>query len=107
MEKKIKTIYTEPTGYFSKDMVNMLEEAESESLAKEEDIVTTILRDDFHAVNFDVNGIHYCFSGWWLLDIDGEEKEYDSKEEFLNDPIFDGKTLSEVKAENIDVELNP
>ena len=77
------------------------------------DIVDAILQDDFHAVNFDVEGVHYCFSGWWLLDIEGpeegqeEDKIYDSKEEFLNDPIFGGKTLGEVEVENIMVELWP
>lgn len=77
------------------------------------EIVEAILQDDFHAVNFDVAGVHYCFSGWWLLDIqwpeDGREadKIYDSKEEFLSDPIFDGKTLGEVVVENIIVELLP
>ena len=77
------------------------------------DIVDAILQDDFHAVNFDVEGVHYCFSGWWLLDIEGleegleEDKIYDNKEEFLNDPIFGGKTLGEVEVENIMVELCP
>ena len=71
------------------------------------DIVWRILREDFHAVNFDVAGVHYCFSGWWLLDFDGGEKTYISKEEFLKDPLFDGKTITEVKVENADWEFFP
>ena len=61
------------------------------------DIVGAILRDDFHAVNFEVDGILYWFSGWWLLDIgEDEDKVYDSKEAFLKDPIFNGNTLAEI-----------
>ena len=75
-----------------------------------EDIVTSILRDDFHAVNFDVDGVHYCFAGWWSLctgdgDNDEDYKIYDSKEEFLKDPVFDGKTLAEVNPVNVYVDL--
>ena len=72
------------------------------------DIVKEILKEDFHAVNFEVDGVHYCFSGWWMLDCDnGDEKIYDSKEEFLYDPIFNGKTISEANVENIDLEFFP
>ena len=68
-------------------------------------IADEIMRDDFHAVNFDFEGIHYCFAGWWVLDIgDDEDKEYDSKEDFLNDPIFNGKRLAEVDVLNSDIE---
>ncbi|MDD6790462.1 MAG: hypothetical protein PUE04_10200 [Lachnospira sp.] len=70
--------------------------------------IRNILRDDFHAVNFDYNGLHYTFSGWWLLDVsDGSDKIYDSKTEFLNDPIFDGKTIQEINPENADFEFEP
>ncbi|MGI5990283.1 MAG: hypothetical protein ACOX78_08525 [Lachnospiraceae bacterium] len=64
------------------------------------DFAHTVLRDDFHAVTFHVNKKEYTFSGWWVLewgDKDDECKYYDSKEEFLKDPIFDGKTIDEVE----------
>ncbi len=50
----------------------------------------------FHAVNFKYKGEDYGFAGWWVLywGENGEnDKIYDSKEEFLNDPIFDGRTF--------------
>lgn len=70
--------------------------------------IRDILRDDFHAVNFDYHGRHYTFSGWWLLDMDdGSDKIYDSKAEFLNDPIFDGKTIKDIKPLHADFEFEP
>lgn len=79
---------------------------------QDEDIITTILRNDFHAITFEYDNEEYVFSGWWVLDIgedDDNYKEYDSKEEFLDDPIFNGKTLKEIvnDVEIIIVELEP
>lgn len=70
------------------------------------DFVKDILRDDFHAVNFDVNGIHYDFAGWWILEWgDNDYKIYDSREDFINDPIFGDKTIGQVIPENVDFEF--
>ena len=77
----------------------------------ENDLVGCILRDDFEALNFEVNGVHYCFSGWWMLDfVDSENdfyKFYDSREEFLNDPVFDGKTFAEADVKVLLLEFHP
>lgn len=57
-------------------------------------------RDNFEDADFTYSGIKYYFSGWWLLEWEenGEEKhlEFDTKEEFLAAPIFDGKTIEEI-----------
>lgn len=68
-----------------------------------------LTNERFHAVNFDYNGRHYCFAGWWILDWDEDSKVYKSKEEFINDPIFDGHTIEEVAdaIENPDFEYSP
>lgn len=70
------------------------------------DFVKEIMKDNFHAVNFDVDGVHYDFAGWWILGwSDDDYKIYDSKEEFINDPIFGGKTIEQVTPENVDFEF--
>ena len=56
-----------------------------------------------HAAYFTYKGKRYVFSGWWLLEWDNGDKEYDTIEEFLNDPIFEGKRLEEVINETSDV----
>ena len=57
-------------------------------------------RDNFHDAEFVYNGIKYYFSGWWLLEWEenGEEKYlvFDTKEEFLAAPVFNGKTIEEI-----------
>lgn len=62
--------------------------------------LTELKRDDFEDADFIYNGIKYYFSGWWLLEWEenGEEKhlDFDTKEEFLVAPIFDGKTIEEI-----------
>ncbi len=55
--------------------------------------VEEIRNESFHAVNFYYKGTNYTFSGWWMLDWGEGEKLYDSKEEFLSDPFFDGRTF--------------
>lgn len=70
-------------------------------------------RDDFEDADFTYNGIKYSFSGWWLLEWEenGEEKDmiFDTKEEFLAAPIFDGKTIEEIAEQitDFDVYLRP
>ena len=62
------------------------------------EITSQILHPKFHAVNFLYKGEEYGFAGWWILywGHNGEfDKFYDSKEEFLNDPVFDGRTLDQ------------
>ena len=71
----------------------------------ENEFVHTVRRNDFHAVNFDAGNKHYTFSGWWLLEWDNGEKFYDSKEEFLNDSIFDGRTAAEAEIHDAVFEL--
>jgi hypothetical protein len=57
-------------------------------------------RDNFRDAEFVYNGIKYWFAGWWILgwEANGEEQtlEFDTKEEFLSAPIFDGKTIEEI-----------
>lgn len=64
------------------------------------DIISGILNHDFHAVHFTFLEKNYIFSGWWLLDWDDGDKEYMTVEEFLDDPIFDGKTIKDI-ADNV------
>ena len=49
-----------------------------------------------HAVYFTINGAKYVFSGWWIFEWDKGDKIYSSKDEFLSDPIFGGKTIIEL-----------
>ena len=86
---------------------------ERQSLSWEEELrdnlIDAILKPNFHAAEFCADGIKYVFSGWWLLESpDGDlEKEYESKEEFISDPVFSGKTIKEVNVTGIDLELEP
>lgn len=70
-------------------------------------------RDNLHSAEFTYNGIEYWFAGWWVLgwEENGEEKllEFDTKEEFLSAPIFDGKTIEEIADQitDFDVSLEP
>ena len=50
----------------------------------------------FHAIIFTYKGKEFVFSGWWMLDWGDGIKEYESKEDFLNDSFFDGKTIAEI-----------
>ena len=76
-------------------------------------LVPELKRSDFHAAEFVYNSITYQFSGWWLLEWEenGEEKhlEFDTKDDFLSAPIFDGKTIEEIAEQIIyyDVMLEP
>ena len=56
-----------------------------------------------HAAYFTYNKKRYVFSGWWLLEWDDGDKEYDTIDEFLNDPVFEGKRLEEIIEEITDV----
>lgn len=56
-----------------------------------------------HAAYFTYNNTRYVFSGWWLLEWDDGYKDYDTKEEFLEDPFFEGKRLEEIVDEITDV----
>lgn len=71
------------------------------------DFVETLMREDFHAVNFDFAGMHYCFAGWWILDWDEGDKTYDSKKDFVKDRIFNGKSITEIQCsiENAEFEF--
>ena len=74
--------------------------------------VKAILDVKFHAVNFLYKGVPYGFAGWWILywGTDDElDKIYDSKEEFLSDKIFDGRTFEEAQNEitDLDFEFEP
>ena len=72
-----------------------------------DNFMNLLTNKDFHAVNFDYKGRHYCFAGWWVLDWDEDSKDYDTLEEFIKDPFFDGKTISELSGdiENPDFEF--
>ena len=76
------------------------------------DAVNDILNDKFHAVNFMYKGESYGFAGWWVL-YRGFDDEvdiiYDSKEEFLNDKVFDGRTFEEALSDitDLDFEFEP
>ena len=77
-------------------------------------MVQDILHNKFHAVSFRYKGVAYGFAGWWILywGHDGKfDKIYDSKEEFLNDPVFDGRTLDQAFADgditDVDFEFEP
>lgn len=61
---------------------------------------------NLHASLFTFKEKRYVFSGWWLLEWDDGEKDYDSISEFLNDTIFDGKRLEEVINEISDVSFD-
>lgn len=68
--------------------------------------IVAIIRDPaFHAVNFHYAGQHYTFSGWWMLEWDDGDKIYNSKEDFINDPFFDGRTIGEIQSETTDVDF--
>ena len=75
--------------------------------------LTELKRDDFHDAEFIYNGITYQFAGWWILvwEESGEEKNviFDTKEEFLAAPVFDGKTIEEIADQitEFDVSLEP
>ena len=68
-----------------------------------------IRNENVHAAFFSYNGKRFVFSGWWLLDWGDGEKKYESREAFLSDPFFDGRTLDEIAGEvtDVDYELNP
>lgn len=69
----------------------------------------TLKKDNFHSAEFTYNGIKYWFAGWWILgwEENGEEKdlEFDTKEEFLAAPIFDGKTIEDIADQITDYEV--
>ncbi len=60
------------------------------------DIIEAIRDPKMHAMHFEYNGIEYVFSGWWILEWDSGDKEYDSIEDFITDPFFDGKTFLDI-----------
>lgn len=81
------------------------------------DLVAVIRRHNFHAAYFTFRGTQYIFSGWWILDWskldeqddDSKYKIYDTVDDFLSDPFFDGKTLAQVQDEltGVDYDLEP
>lgn len=70
-------------------------------------------KENFHDAEFTYKGTVYTFAGWWILawEENGKEKDiiFDTKEEFLAAPIFDGKTIEEIAEEitDYDVSLEP
>ena len=70
-----------------------------------ETILRDVLSDNFHAINFHYLGVHYTFSGWWLLEWDDGYKFYDTKDEFFHDPFFAGKTFSEITDNIVEVDI--
>lgn len=65
-----------------------------------------IMRPEFDNVEFLYKEKLYIFSGWWMLeDVNGNNiKDYLTKEDFLEDKCFDGKTLREIE-DDIEVEF--
>lgn len=59
-------------------------------------ILTEIYNPNLHALYFTYKKRMYVFSGWWVLDWITGEKDYNTIDEFVNDPVFDGKTLVEI-----------
>lgn len=74
-----------------------------------DDILSIIHHPKLHAAFFMYNGKRYVFSGWWVLDWGDGYKGYDSIDEFLNDPFFDGKRLEEIsdQVSDLDYDLEP
>ncbi|MBR4711742.1 MAG: hypothetical protein IKP10_06880 [Clostridia bacterium] len=72
------------------------------------DPIKELRGERFHAMNFIYKGKEYSFAGWWVLEWEDGDKEYDTINEFLKDPFFDGRTFEEVlpdiKAISVDVE---
>ena len=91
------------------DLFLLFEKRKKRQLQKEgrnvDNPVEQIRLPGFHAVNFMYKGIEYTFSGWWMLDWGTGEKIYDSKEEFLNDPFFDGRTLEDALEDMTDFDF--
>ncbi len=56
-----------------------------------------------HAAYFTYKGTSYVFSGWWMLEWDDSDKFYTSIDDFLADPVFNGKRLDEIASELSDV----
>ena len=76
------------------------------------EIEKIILDEKFHAVSFLYKGKFYGFAGWWILywgEVWKEEntKDYDSKEEFLKDKPFDGRSLAEAYAVGDITDVDP
>lgn len=91
-------------------------------MRKGQDAVSRIKQAEFHSIAFKYHGMDYGFAGWWLLQwgnysseghyprfIAQGEKIYKTKEEFLADLLFDGKTFTEALSEitDIDITINP
>ena len=79
-------------------------------------MVQDILHNKFHAVSFRYKGVAYGFAGWWILYwgdewVEENTKEYDTKEDFLQDRVFDGRTLDQAFADgditDVDFEFEP
>ena len=73
------------------------------------DFISVFHKHNFHAAYFTYKGKRYSFSGWWLLDWGVGDKFYDSIDEFLSDPFFDGKRLEEIldQISDPDYDLEP
>lgn len=67
------------------------------------DVVKRIKSPRFHAAHFVFEGTQFIFSGWWVLDWVTGYKDYESIDEFLDDPIFNGKKLEDVADQLTDV----
>ena len=107
-EKERKKRYREMRASANPSMMRIIEriealsaecdDAEVKGKMDYDEIYRLIMDPRFHAVNFLYKGEPFGFAGWWMLywGEDGEfAKDYDSKEEFLADPVFDGRTLRE------------
>lgn len=83
-----------------------------------EEFLFYLHHEDFHAVEFKWRGKEYAYAGWWIICwghrdntgmyINEGNKIYDTIDEWLSDPLFDGKTLQEVwdeVSETIDITL--
>ncbi len=63
--------------------------------------------DMVQAVHFHYHGTYYIASGWWMIeayeDSGNKDKvipesyhDFDTKEELMNAPLFDGKTMKDI-----------
>lgn len=75
----------------------------------EVNIISVIHNPKIHAAYFTYNGKRYVFSGWWLLEWDDGYKDYNIIDDFLSDPVFEGKTLEEIGNQlcDVDYDLEP
>lgn len=73
------------------------------------DFISIFHYHNLHAAYFTYKGERYSFAGWWVLEWENGYKNYDSIDDFLNDPFFDGKRLDEIldQISDPDYDLEP